>query len=277
MGDRPLFADRRQPGRDPARVQRGSPRLSLGREGVGDAESLLVARGLRRNRASPGRREWAADRRWLQPRQPALGRGRGDDPHGEPHRGREEGKPGLPRLPLERIQRQPRARAVRLGSRPRARRGGAPAAARRAAARASRRHLSADASRDVRDRPRPRRVRRPHRHDAGAPGRVRDLCELRRGRPPLGPRARRHDGGVTQARPPVRPYRQGAPLRPPSIFGRRALRPRPDPGCDVQAAKRLRARRPRRAVAGRRRSRRGRRRRRAERDGAAFDRRGNGP
>ena len=33
VGDRPLLADRREPGRDPARLQRGHPRLPLGREG----------------------------------------------------------------------------------------------------------------------------------------------------------------------------------------------------------------------------------------------------
>ena len=76
-----------------------------------------------------------------------------------------------------------------------------------------RRDLSADARRDVRDRPRPDRLRRAHRHDARAARRLRDVLELRRGRPPLGPRARRHDGGAAQARPAVRPHRAGAALR----------------------------------------------------------------
>jgi len=40
--------------------------------------------------------------------------------------------------------------------------------------------------RDVRDRPRPDRLRRPHGHDARPPGRLRDLLELRRGGAPLG-------------------------------------------------------------------------------------------
>jgi hypothetical protein len=35
MGDRPLLADRRQPGRDPARLQRGHPGVPLGGEGDG--------------------------------------------------------------------------------------------------------------------------------------------------------------------------------------------------------------------------------------------------
>ena len=33
VGDRPLLADRRQPGRDPARLQRGHPGVPVGREG----------------------------------------------------------------------------------------------------------------------------------------------------------------------------------------------------------------------------------------------------
>ena len=44
VGDRPLLADRRQPGRDPARLQRGHPGLPLGREGDADDDDLLGAR-----------------------------------------------------------------------------------------------------------------------------------------------------------------------------------------------------------------------------------------
>ncbi len=74
------------------------------------------------------------------------------------------------------------------------------------------RHLPADARRDVRRRPRPRRLLRAHRHDARPPGRLRDLRELRRGRPPLRARARRHARGAAQARPAVRPHRAGASI-----------------------------------------------------------------
>ena len=56
-----------------------------------------------------------AHRRRGQPRQPALGRGRGRHPHGQPHRGRAQGQPRLPRLPRQRLQRHARARAVRRG------------------------------------------------------------------------------------------------------------------------------------------------------------------
>ncbi len=55
-----------------------------------------------------------------------------------------------------------------------------------------------------------------------------------------GTRARRHPGGAAQARRAVRPDRTGAPLRAAAVQGRRALRPRPDPGRHVQAAQRLR-------------------------------------
>ena len=90
------------------------------------------------------------------------------DPHRQPHRGREAGEPRLPGVPRQRLQRHARARPVRLGGRARADRGGAREAPRRPPARAPRRHLSADARRDVRDRPRPDRLRRAHRHDARA-------------------------------------------------------------------------------------------------------------
>ena len=66
-----------------------------------------------------------------------------------------------------------------------------------------------------------------------------------------GLRARRHAGGAAQARPAVRPHRARAPLRAPAVRDRRPLRPRADAGRDLQAAQRLRARRPRRAVARR--------------------------
>ena len=129
-------------------------------------------------------------------------------------------------------------------------RGAARGAARRAPARPPRRHLPADARRDVRVRPRPRRLRRAHRHDARAPRRLRDVRELRRGRAPLRARARRHARGAAQARPAVRAHRARAPLRAAPVRDRRALRPRADAGRDVQAAQRLRPRRARRALAG---------------------------
>ena len=100
----------------------------------------------------------------------------------------------------------------------------------------------------VRRRARPDRVRRAHRHDARAPGRVRDVLELRRGRPPFGSRARRHDGGASQARPALRPHQPRPTLRAAALQARRALRPRADAGRHVQAAQRLRPRRVRGAL-----------------------------
>ena len=43
----------RQPGRHPARLQRGHPGVPLGREGDRDDDGLLLGRGLRRDRAPP--------------------------------------------------------------------------------------------------------------------------------------------------------------------------------------------------------------------------------
>ena len=212
---------------------------------------VLVAGGLRRDRGPPRDRHRAARRRRREPRQPALRRGRGDDPDRQPQRRREARQPRLPGVPRQRLQRHARARAVLLGDRAGADRRGARRPAGRATARAPRRHLSAPARDDVRDRARPDRLRRADGHDARPPRGVRDVLELRRGRAPLRPRARRHDGGAAQARRAVRPARTRAPVRPAPVRDRRALRPRADPGRDVQAAPRLRARRARRAVAPR--------------------------
>ena len=85
----------------------------------------------------------------------------------------------------------------------------------------------------------------------GRPRGVRDVLELRRGRPPLRPRARRHARGAAQARPAVRPDRPRPALRAAALRARRPLRPRPDAGRDVQAAQRLRPRRPVRQLARR--------------------------
>ena len=274
VGDRPLVPDRREPGRHPARLKRGHPGVSLGGEGARPDARLLLARRLRGDRAAlrDGRR--AADRRRRQPRQPALGRGGRGHPHRQPDGGREGREPRLSGVPRERLQRHALARAVRLGGRPRGDRVHPRRAPRRAAARAPGRDLPADARRDVRDHPRPGRLRRAHGHDARAPRGLRDVRQLRRGGPPLGPRARRHHGGAAQARPPVRPHRARPALRAAALRDRGALRSRADPGRHVQAAPRLRARRARRALDGPHRRRRRRGRRRADRDGRARGGRG---
>ena len=89
MGDRPLLADGGEPGRDPARLERGHPRVSLGGQGERPAHGVLRSRGLRSHRARTRHGHRPPRRRRLEPRQPALGRGRGGDPDRQPHRGRE--------------------------------------------------------------------------------------------------------------------------------------------------------------------------------------------
>ena len=110
-------------------------------------------------------------------------------------------------------------------------------------------------------------VGRAHRHHARATRRLRHLLELRRGRAPLRPRAGRHARGAAQARRQVRRDRASSPLRAPAVRDRRPLRPRADPGRDLQAAQRLRPRRSGRALARAGRRRGDRRGRRAELDG----------
>ena len=119
VGDRPLLPDRREPGRDPARLERGHPRLPLGREGDGEAGRLLGAARLRRDRAAARVRAGPARRRRREPREPALGRGRPRDPDRQPDGRREAREPRLPGLLRQRLQRRHGARAVLLGGRAR--------------------------------------------------------------------------------------------------------------------------------------------------------------
>ena len=94
VGDGSLLADGCEPGGDPARLERGHLGLPLGGEGNGDDDDLLGAAGLRRDRAAAWNRHRPARRRRRQPRQPALGRGGGRDPHRQPDGGGEEVQPG---------------------------------------------------------------------------------------------------------------------------------------------------------------------------------------
>ena len=217
-----------------------------------------------------------ARRRRREPRQPLLGRRRPHDPHRQPDGGGAQRQPRLPRLPRERLQRRADVRALRLGGDPGMGRRREAAAPGRPAARPPGRRLSVPARDDVRHRPRPDRVRRPHRHDEGEARGLRDLRELRRGRTSLRPRARRHARGAAEARPAVRAHRARPPLRRAAVRARRPLRPRPDAGGDVPAAQRLRARRARAAEPRARRRQRGGGRRRAGCDGRARRRRGDG-
>ena len=92
VGDRFLVPDRGEPGRDPARLERRHLGVPLGREGDCAADDLLGPGRLRRDRASPFERPWPVDRRRREPRQPAVGRGRPHDPHGQQAGGREGGE-----------------------------------------------------------------------------------------------------------------------------------------------------------------------------------------
>ena len=123
VGDRSLLADRRQPGRDPAGLQRGHPGVPLGGEGDRDDDDVLGAAGLRGDRAAARDRHRPARRRRRQPREPALRRGRRRDPHRQPDGGGEEVQPGLPGVPRQRRQRDAHARPLRLGGHPRVDRG----------------------------------------------------------------------------------------------------------------------------------------------------------
>ena len=110
VGDRSLLADGRQPGGDPAGLERGHLGLPLGREGDRDADDVLGAAGLRGDRAAARDRHRPARRRRRQPRQPALRRGGRRDPHRQPDGGGEEVQPRLPGVPRQRRQRR-RARS----------------------------------------------------------------------------------------------------------------------------------------------------------------------
>jgi uncharacterized membrane protein YvlD (DUF360 family) len=109
-----------------------------------------------------------------EPRQPALRRGRPRDPHRQPDRGGEEVESRLPRVLRERLQRHADARPLLLRGGARAGRGLPLEAPRRAPARPSRPDVRVHARGDVRGRPRPDRLRRPHGHDEGAPRDVRE-------------------------------------------------------------------------------------------------------
>ena len=130
VGAGPLVADGREPGGDPARLERRHPRVPLGRQGDRAADGLLGAGRLRPDRARARDGHRAARRRRHEPRQPPLGRGRRGDPHGQPDGGGEEGEPRLPRVLRQRLQRHAGARPVLLGGaagvvRPRCARSGA--------------------------------------------------------------------------------------------------------------------------------------------------------
>ena len=100
-------------------LERGHLGVPLGGEGDRDADDVLGAAGLRGDRAAPRDRHRPARRRRRQPREPALRRGGGRDPHRQPDGGGEEVQPGLSGVPRQRRQRDAHARALRVGGHPR--------------------------------------------------------------------------------------------------------------------------------------------------------------
>ena len=80
-------ADRGVAGRAAARLQRRHPGVPLGGEGVRAHHDLLGAGRLRAHRGAALERTRPAGERRRQPQQPAVGRRRPRDPHGQPHGG----------------------------------------------------------------------------------------------------------------------------------------------------------------------------------------------
>ena len=158
VGDGPLVADRRKPGRDPARIEREHPRLPLGREGERQADDVFRAWRLLGDRAAAHQRFGSPGRRWDEPRESALGRCGGGDPDGESHRRRAEGESRLPGVLRERTQRHAGRGALHRRGRHRDLGCSSPAPTRHPAARTPGRDLSARARGDVRVPPRPHRL-----------------------------------------------------------------------------------------------------------------------
>ena len=202
-----------------------------------------------------------ARRRRRQPRQPALGRGRRGDPDRQPDGRREAREPRLPGVLRQRLQRRHDARALLLGGRARvvggrAARSGATSG-RAATGAAIYPFLRATLCVVVRD--------------LIVYGVLTDMMQ---GRPAIYATFSSYDevahhSGLERADTleALRKLDQqfgrierARPLRAASVRDRRALGSRADPGRDLQAAERLRARRARRALARARRRRRQRRR-----------------
>ena len=83
VGDRPLLADRREPGRDPPRLERGHPAFRWIEKESGRTMTCSKPEDCAEIEAPLDRRRAPARRR-RQPRQPALGRGRPRDPDRQP-------------------------------------------------------------------------------------------------------------------------------------------------------------------------------------------------
>ena len=238
VGDRVVVSDRCQPSRDPARLDPRHARLPLARQ-IDRRDRRVEPPQVRSgDRIRPFRRKWAARPPGFELRQPVLGRrgeGRAHDEWCRTSQGRSDRRRLLRLLRAARPDDQDPARVDR-GDHTRTG-GGHPAAA--AAGRAARRAgLDVRAVAHVHDGDHPGRVgaRRDERHVGGAGRHLRRHVGLRRGRSPLRSGTCRHAGRVARPRPPARPDRAHVPIDAAAVQDRRALRPRPDPGCDVRPA-----------------------------------------
>ena len=241
MGNRPLLTDRGEPGRDPAQLQRGDPGVPwVEKESATVISCSAPADAPRSSDVMPTGRGLLVD----------GGASRGNLLSGEADetiltvagwRPRSGPTPAIA-LPRQRVQRHPGTGPVHLG--------GAPEwmAAIRAIRRDVRRAaIEAGSTRcrrsDVRDRARPDRLQGVDRHDARMSRGVRHLLQLRRGRAPFrassAPTRWRRCASSTSSSVGS----SGRVATRQAVRDRRPLRPRPDTGRDLQAAKRLRARR----------------------------------
>ena len=189
--DRLVVADRRQPGRHPARLQPRHAGLPLAREGDRPAAGVQPAAGRRRDRAAPLHRPRPAARRRREPRQRVHRRRRATSVLTMPAPGAGAGRDRRRLLRLLLANPTPRPHPARRSwrGRPRDAPGAGAAPPGRPAAGAARRRLPAAAR--LHDRRHPRRHRRDadRRHARRALGRLRRLPRLRRGRAPLRRRA----------------------------------------------------------------------------------------
>ena len=135
---------------------------------TGTVDDVLGARRLRAHRARTGNGHRPARRRRLESGQPPLRRSRRGDPHRQPDRGGKRANPGYrASSPTGSTSRALSSSSV--GGDPRVGGGTPGQAPGRAASWPPGRALPVHAGGDVRRRPRPDRLRRPHGHDARPP------------------------------------------------------------------------------------------------------------
>ena len=206
-------------------------------EGHGQADRHEPPPRRRRARAPPLQRPGAAACRRCEPGQHPL-RGRDALDADDEHRAHPASadRPRLRRLLQAAVRNGAHAHDVARRDLARAPRRGATAAARRAPADQALAHLRADAGVRHRRPARPAGGGRDRRHLQLAAGDLHHLPRLRRGRPPLGHRARRHARRPRQGGPPARAGARRRRRRQPRLPPGGPLGPWPVPGRDLPAA-----------------------------------------